>query len=422
MHILHFTYNTSGGAGKVAKQLHELLRKHGYDSTLINTRENDPGAGILTIPSLDSPARRMLNSIRYWLFRLRVRLSYPKKPAYSFHFNYNYFRLSSRELINAIPVKPDIIILHWIADFILPHHIKALQDHFKCPIIWRYNDLAPVTGGCHYPGNCDRYKTGCGHCPALGSEKENDWSRRHWLQKKTAFESIPVTIINSTTNTEAAFKVSPLFRGKRQEFIRNSLNQDFFYPEDSRRAKDQLGIPEGKKIIFWGATHITETRKGFSLFLKSLQLLSGDRPMSDYLVIIAGNKPASFNPAIPVDHQYVGLLPVDELVDWYNASDLVVVSSLEDGGPMMIVESLMCGTPVVAFATGLGAEIVHTGENGYRAARADVKDLTKGISYVLNLQPAEYQSLRLRCHQGAAGLYGEEAEIQAYKKLFSELS
>ena len=106
---------------------------------------------------------------------------------------------------------------------------------------------------------------------------------------------------------------------------------------------------------------------------------------------------------------------------YYNAADVVVVSSREDGGPMMIVESLMCGTPVVAFATGLGAELVITGETGYRAARNDAKDLRKGISYVLNLQPAEYASMREKSHRLATSMYGEETEMNAYKKLFAEL-
>ena len=109
------------------------------------------------------------------------------------------------------------------------------------------------------------------------------------------------------------------------------------------------------------------------------------------------------------------------LSTYYNAADVVVVSSREDGGPMMIVESLMCGTPVVAFATGLGAELVITGETGYRAARNDAKDLRKGISYVLNLQPAELQKLSDNCHQLAMKLYSEQTEIAAYRKLLSEI-
>ena len=421
MKILHFTYNTSGGAGKVARQLHILFRKHGLDSALINTSEENAANGIYTIPALKNPLRQLLNKTRYWIFRLRVRLTYPKKEVYSFHFNYNDKGITNEELINAIPFKPDFIILHWIADFILPSHIHALYHRFNCAIIWRYNDLAPVTGGCHYPGDCERYKIGCGFCPALDSSREKDWSRRHWLDKKNLFENFPVTIINSTKATENAFKASPLFASHRQEFIRNSLDQEIFFPADRVISRQALSIPQGKKIIFWGATHITEPRKGFDQFLEALHNLTDASSADDYFVLIGGNKPDHFNPAIPFPHLFTGLIRIDMLSIYYNAADVVVVSSREDGGPMMIVESLMCGTPVVAFATGLGAELVITGETGYRAARNDAKDLRKGISYVLNLQPAEYASMREKSHRLATSMYGEETEMNAYKKLFAEL-
>ena len=241
------------------------------------------------------------------------------------------------------------------------------------------------------------------------------------LIKKNLFENFPVTIINSTKATENAFKASPLFASHRQEFIRNSLDQEIFFPADRVISRQALSIPQGKKIIFWGATHITEPRKGFDQFLEALHNLTDASSADDYFVLIGGNKPDHFNPAIPFPHLFTGLIRIDMLSIYYNAADVVVVSSREDGGPMMIVESLMCGTPVVAFATGLGAELVITGETGYRAARNDAKDLRKGISYVLNLQPAEYASMREKSHRLATSMYGEETEMNAYKKLFAEL-
>ena len=129
MRILHFTYNTSGGAGKVAKRFHQLLRKHGFESALVNTEENNSKEGIYSIPSLDQAPRKLINQLRYYSFRLSIRLRYPKKYIYHFNYNYNYRGLTSSEIIKALPFKPDIIMLHWISDFILPQHIEDLQKH-----------------------------------------------------------------------------------------------------------------------------------------------------------------------------------------------------------------------------------------------------------------------------------------------------
>jgi len=115
------------------------------------------------------------------------------------------------------------------------------------------------------------------------------------------------------------------------------------------------------------------------------------------------------------------LLSPEHLASYYKAADVIVVSSLEDGGPMMIVESMMCGTPVVSFGTGLANELVITGQTGYRAEKANSNDLKKGIQYILNLQQHEKEQMNNHCIRLAQQLYGEEKELKMYLDLFKEL-
>ena len=420
MKIIHFTYNTTGGAGKVALQLHKLFLKNEIESALINTQTNSHDEYIYTIPALERPFRKLIIKIRYYLFRIYARLRYKRKKSFGFNYNYNYRGLTFEEIKKALPFTPDIIFLHWISDFILPEHIKALNEYYQCPIIWRYNDLAPATGGCHYPGTCENYKTACGNCPAISSKNLNDHSNKHWTLKKRIIDGIPIIVINSTKETETAFKSSPIFSGKRHEFIRNGLNQELFNDNSRTEAKRSLKIKDTTKVIFWGATYITEERKGFKYFIEALLELKKDLP-EDILVLIGGNKPDDFKPAIPYSHKYTGLLSPKQLASYYKAADVIVVSSLEDGGPMMIVESMMCGTPVVSFGTGLANELVITGQTGYRAEKANSNDLKKGIQYILNLQQHEKEQMSNNCTQLAQQFYGEEKELKLYRDLFKEL-
>ena len=405
----------------MALKFQQLLQKHGFESAIINVQVDDPAKQVHKIKALDRTARKLLNAARYWMFRLYVRTRYKKSKLHNFTYNSNSWNLTPEEIINTVPFKPDIIFLHWIADFLTPELLEELYRQYQCPIIWRYNDLAPVTGGCHYLAGCDHYQTGCGKCPALGSSNSNDWSHQFWLRKSEIFPRLPITIINSTHHTETVFKASSLFKGKSQHFIRNSLSQDVYnFSDDKPAQRGELGLPINKKILFWGATHIAEPRKGFKYLVEAIsQLDPGDRDQIH--LVIAGNKPADLNPDIAVSHQFIGLVDEKSLVKYYKSSDLVVCTSLEDGGPMMIVEALMCGTPLVSFATGLALELVITEKTGYRAEKADSKDLAIGITYVLNLPAAEYQMLQARCHQQALALYGESQEITAYQKLFEEL-
>lgn len=421
MKILHFTYTIHGGAGKVAHKFQQLLQRNGFESAIVNVQVDNPAEQVYLVKALNNPLRKVLNNARYWAFRLYVRSRYKKSKLHNFTYNFNYRNLQLKEIKDSVPFRPDIIFLHWISDFLSPELILQIQQEYKCPVIWRYNDLAPVTGGCHYLAGCDHYKTGCGNCPALGSDRKNDWSHQYWKKKKEVFPNINMSVINSTHHTEVVFKESPLFENKLQFFIRNSLSQELYtYTNDKMDYRQSLQLDPDKKVIFWGATHITEPRKGFNFLLEALRQLS-DAERKNILLIIAGNKPADFNPDIPVEHRYVGLLQEKQLISFYKASDLSVCTSLEDGGPMMIVESLLCGTPLVSFATGLALELVISGETGYRAEKSDSKDLAKGIGYVLNLPAAEYRALQAKCHEKALSLYGEAQEIDAYKKLFAEL-
>jgi len=53
----------------------------------------------------------------------------------------------------------------------------------------------------------------------------------------------------------------------------------------------------------------------------------------------------------------VGSQPHEQLADWYRAADLTVLSSLSEGIPNVLLESLACGTPFVATNVGSTCEL-----------------------------------------------------------------
>jgi glycosyltransferase involved in cell wall biosynthesis len=88
----------------------------------------------------------------------------------------------------------------------------------------------------------------------------------------------------------------------------------------------------------------------------------------------------------------------------YQAADTFVCPSIEDSGPMMINESLMCGTPVVSFDMGVAGDLVHTGTTGYRARLGDCRDLARGIGAILALSPDQRDAVARECRQLALRL------------------
>ena len=151
-------------------------------------------------------------------------------------------------------------------------------------------------------------------------------------------------------------------------------------------------LPENKKIIFFGSAFLDEERKGMPLLLEALKLVN----RKDVFLLIAGTATIG---EVCFDNKRLGYLNEQELIKAYQVADLFVCPSVEDSGPMMINQSIMCGTPVVAFEMGVAVDLVHKGKTGYRAKLGDKNDLAQGINCVLNLTEEEHRQMSVNCRE-----------------------
>jgi glycosyltransferase involved in cell wall biosynthesis len=106
-----------------------------------------------------------------------------------------------------------------------------------------------------------------------------------------------------------------------------------------------------------------------------------------------------------------------ELSKIYSEATIHVISSIEDNLPNTIVESHLCGTPVVGFnCTGI-AMMIEDGVNGALVNELDGKALAKGIHRALELIEAnEIRSEEIVATSQA--YYSEERVVAEYKKVY----
>jgi len=81
---------------------------------------------------------------------------------------------------------------------------------------------------------------------------------------------------------------------------------------------------------------------------------------------------------------FAGPRPQAELRSWFSAADLSVLATQSEGWPNVLLESLACGTPVVATAVGGAPEIVRDGQDGFLVPRGDAAALAGALRNALD--------------------------------------
>lgn len=79
-----------------------------------------------------------------------------------------------------------------------------------------------------------------------------------------------------------------------------------------------------------------------------------------------------------------GSLPHDEVVGWYDQADAVVLSSFSEGVPVVLMEAMQRGRPVVATWVGGIPELVSHGESGLLVAPGNADALNQALHTLLS--------------------------------------
>jgi glycosyltransferase involved in cell wall biosynthesis len=95
--------------------------------------------------------------------------------------------------------------------------------------------------------------------------------------------------------------------------------------------------------------------------------------------------------------------PYNELVRYYNAMDLFVMTSLAEGFPMVVLEALASGTPVVANNIGAIPDVITNGHNGYILDSLAPSSVANAISSAL----AEGDSMSIHARKSSEPYFAE---------------
>ncbi|HVH71395.1 MAG TPA: glycosyltransferase family 4 protein, partial [Candidatus Dormibacteraeota bacterium] len=167
--------------------------------------------------------------------------------------------------------------------------------------------------------------------------------------------------------------------------IGNGVDPARFFPSDRTEARRQLGLPEGKRVIVCVAA--LEPVKGHEWLFQALERLTktlpdvqlhllGDGPLRSRLVRLARSL------GLGGQIHFGGACPNNQLRHWYSAADASCLTSSREGWPNVVLESLACGTPVVATRVWGTPEILNSSDLGVLVEQ-DVDSIAAGLEQAL---------------------------------------
>ena len=363
----------SGGAAKAAFRLHKALLVENINSSMVVQKKISDNVFVYDASSI---IQRAFSIIRPLIERLFINLIYRNKSSGLFSIGW----IRSKRFIRQInAMNPDIVHLHWVNGGMI-----RIEDISKinAPIIWNLQDMWPFTGGCHFDEGCEGYLKNCGNCKVLSSKREHDLSRLIFRRKEKAYKKIDKLVINGVSKWIAGCaENSSLFKDKSINNIPNLVDTGLFKPIEKEIAREVFKIPVHKKVILFGASSIIDDRKGYKLLLNALSAFVD----SNTIFVIAGQSKPLEPIKLKIPVYYIPPQHDDaSLALMYNCADVVLVPSLQENLSNMIIESLACGVPVVAFNIGGNADMIEHKWNGYLANELDNNDMLNGIRWVIN--------------------------------------
>lgn len=386
--VIHLQYLTT--TASPGNRLHNAFLNEGIDSNILSLYSDiNESENIKSLTKKGKWISKLNNEIESILTR-------NKNP----QFGEFSFPIIGSNIAHLDQVKrADIIYVHWVLNgFLSLNNIEQLVKLNK-PIIFFMHDMWTITGGCHHSFECDKYKVKCHNCQFFPVDKNKDLSTIEFNQKLKIFSKYDnLSFIAPSKWLYDCAKQSALIKDKSLFYIPNILDDKIFKPINQEVAKHVLNIKSSEFVIAFGAISINSPYKGWKYLQKALELLYEDENYRNIKVLIFGSGYSKeVADAIPFETEFVGFLNNEYATTLvYNAADVFVAPSVAEVFGYVVLESLCCGTPVVAFKTGGIPDLISHKDNGYLANCKDPSDLAIGIKYCLDHKIKGY---RLPCFE-----------------------
>lgn len=290
-------------------------------------------------------------------------------------FGFDTFRLTLKSMqasltgaLNKLPEKPDIIYCHFLLSAL---HIVDYARENNVPVV-----------------------------VASGESRYDIWARLSNVEKDKLHTVIKKIIAVSKTNAEKLINLG--FSRSKIEVVPNAVNYELFKPLDKSKCRQKLGLDEDDFVVgFIG--HFIE-RKGPNRVIQAIKRIND--PRIKLICVGSGGtlEENNFTTVIPP-------VPNQELPQIFNAFDVFVLPTLDEGHCNVIEEAMACGIPIIS-SKGTSVEEQLNGGLGILVNPRDIGELATMICEI-----RDNVGVRKKFKEKMAAVFGKNSIEKRAKRI-----
>jgi glycosyltransferase involved in cell wall biosynthesis len=252
----------------------------------------------------------------------------------------------------------------------------------------------------HSPEIALPFLFGKGRLPVIfhqhGSENPVKWSKYAWARLplfKRIYDLIMYVVHKKSTWTividrPSLEQVQRLGMGHRASLLMNAIDLARFQPDEElrRAARRKFEVNDDECVLLFVGR--LEEVKRVDRAVAGLGYLNARNP-GQYRLFIAGDGTLRADLEETIRSQnlteqvtFLGQVSHQHLPEYYNLADVLILPSEMEGTPMVILEALACGTPVIASRVGGIPDLIIEGKNGMTLQDLNASSLAQAIERV----------------------------------------
>jgi len=357
------TADVGGGAERIAADLHEAYGAAGWEARLLVGTRLGSASNVVELPNDDTRGRLARAGVRLGdalqphssagaqLLRAAAR---PRRAVTRLRGHEDFDFRGTRVVVDAAR-EVDLVHLHNLhGNYFDLRLLPAVSA--EAAVLLTLHDGWLMSGHCAHSLGCDRWVSGCGHCPDLSLYPAllRDGTAENWRRKQAIMGSVRRLHLA----TPSAWLMDRVHRSLladhvvESKVIPNGVDVSVFAPRDRARARAGLGLPVDATIILAAANGLrSNAYKDYATLEASLRTIAADT-RQDVLVLMLGDA----HEDIRLGSMTLRFIPMirsaDVMAAYYNSADLFVHAARADTFPTAVLEALASGLPVVGSRVG----------------------------------------------------------------------